>query len=51
MNWAVCAALIFAGVCTAIVLRPRKHNKRTGLPAPKPDDRDSIANFRRMHRS
>jgi hypothetical protein len=34
-----------------ISMRPRRRprNKRTGLPIPRPDDRSSIEQFKRMH--
>lgn len=52
MSWAPALTLMcigFSALCALAMVRPRKRNKRTGLPAPKPDDRDSIANFKRMH--
>jgi len=53
MSWqpaltALC--IVFAILCAIVpaVTRPRR-NKRTGLPAPRPDERSSIEQFRRIH--
>jgi hypothetical protein len=42
--------LVFFALCvlSAAFSRP-KHNRRTGLPAPKPDARSSIEQFKRIH--
>lgn len=53
MSWhnaALCALL--AGIALGFICgafdsrKPR--NRRTGLPAPKPDSRDSLAEFKRL---
>lgn len=47
-GWVIFVTLIL--VNAVIMLWPKRRNRRVGLPAPKHDDRDSIANFKRMHR-
>ncbi len=48
----ILGALAFAVFLIAFAAgadRKAKRNRRTGLPAPKPDPRGSIEQFRRMH--
>lgn len=55
MNWQaglLVLALFFVGFCALCYLASKwvvRKNRRVGLPAPKPDDRCSISNFRRIH--
>ena len=39
----------FGLICAVGIAWPRKRNKRTGLPAPRRDNRSSIEQFKRMH--
>jgi hypothetical protein len=51
MSWAPALQSLLIGFITVVVLvtvRPRRRNKRTGLPAPRPDERNSIEQFRRI---
>ncbi len=51
MSWApalqslLIAFLLLVVACT---VRPKRRNKRIGLPAPRPDERNSIEQFKRI---
>jgi hypothetical protein len=48
----VCLVLLAIWALFSFLLACRRpRNKRTGLPAPKPDARSSIEQFRRIHTS
>jgi hypothetical protein len=51
MSWApalqwLCIGFTALGVLAT--MRPRRRNKRKGLPAPRPDERNSIEQFKRI---
>jgi hypothetical protein len=53
MSWqsallGLCGAFLLLCVLSAASSRP-KRNRRVGLPAPKPDPRSSIEQFKRIH--
>jgi len=51
MSWATALQSVLIGFMALVVLvtvRPRRRNKRTGLPAPRPDERNSIEQFKRI---
>jgi hypothetical protein len=42
--------LVFACLCALVPACTRtKRNRRTGLPAPRPDERSSLEQFKRIH--
>lgn len=45
LQWAGISAF---GLMVLITTRPRRKNKRAGLPAPRPDERNSIEQFKRI---
>jgi hypothetical protein len=55
MSWqqaliGLCLGFIVCCLIGAVLGRP-KPNRRTGLPAPRPDERSSIEQFKRIHQS
>jgi hypothetical protein len=54
MSWQAAltlGALGYSGICALLCVRRQKRNRRIGLPAPRPDSRNSIEQFRRIHQS
>ena len=59
MNWqaGIVGAFLAVGIVCLVVLvvhevrkgPPKRTNRRTSLPAPRPDERSSIEQFKRMH--
>lgn len=43
-----CGLVVLGGTVTR-ALRKAPRNRRTGLPAPQPDERSSIEQFKRIH--
>lgn len=45
LQWAGISAF---GLMVLMTMRPRRRNKRNGLPTPRPDERNSIEQFKRI---
>lgn len=54
LSWSEAAGLLCTAFMVVIALasvKPRRRNRRVGLPAPRHDERNSIEQFRRMNQS